>query len=61
MGFVSFVSHRVIALALTGAALFLGFATWGMYLQGQSESALVTGTATVLLGFSAAYFWQTMH
>ena len=61
MGFISFVTHRVIALALTGAAFVLGFAAWGMHIQGDQNSMLLTGVGAVLLGFSAAYFWQTVH
>lgn len=61
MGFFSFISHRILALALTGGAFLLGFAAYGMYLQGNAESALVAGGGTILVGFSAAYFWQTVH
>ena len=61
MGFLTFVTHRIIALALTGAALVLGFSALGMYLQGDASSMLVTGAGAVFLGVVAAYFWQTVH
>ena len=61
MGFVSYVTHRTIALALTAAALVLGFATWGMYLQGDLDSMYLPGAGAILIGFSAGYFWQTVH
>ncbi len=61
MGFLTYMTHRIIALALTGAALVLGFAAWGMYLQGDQNSMLLTGGSAIVMGFSAAYFWQTVH
>jgi cytochrome bd-type quinol oxidase subunit 1 len=61
MGFLTYVTHRIIALALTGAALVLGFAAWGMYLQGDQNSMILTGGSAIVMGFSAAYFWQTVH
>lgn len=61
MGFFTYITHRVIALALTGAALVLGFAAWGMYIQGDQNSMYLTGAGAILVGFSAAYFWQTVH
>ena len=61
MGFLSYVTHRIIAIALTGAAFILGFAAWGMYMQGDQNSMLLTGIGAILIGVFAAYFWQTVH
>ena len=60
MGFLSFMTHRLLGAVLLVGAVLLGFGAYGMYSAGQS-TALGTAIAAVVVGVASAYFFQTAH